>query len=57
MYFLHLVFIFALLMYLPYSKLSHVVYRLAALVLAERIGREIPRAAGGTGAETTGGGE
>ncbi|MBW1881185.1 MAG: quinone-interacting membrane-bound oxidoreductase complex subunit QmoC [Deltaproteobacteria bacterium] len=57
MYFLHLVLIFALLMYLPYSKLAHVVYRLAALIFAERTGREIPRVAGGTRAEPAGGGE
>jgi quinone-modifying oxidoreductase subunit QmoC len=37
-YFVHLVFVLALLMSLPYSKLAHVVYRSTALVFAERFG-------------------
>ncbi len=39
-YFIHLVFVFTLLIYLPYSKLSHLLFRTTAMVFAERYGRE-----------------
>jgi quinone-modifying oxidoreductase subunit QmoC len=44
-YFAHLVFVGALFLYLPYSKLAHVVYRTTALVGAEYYGRSQARAA------------
>ena len=38
-YYLHLIFVFMLIAYLPWSKLGHVVYRTVALAYARKIGR------------------
>lgn len=39
-YFLHLVFIFFLFAYAPFSKMAHMVYRATAMVFAKEAGRE-----------------
>jgi len=38
-YYIHLISVFMLIAYLPWSKLGHLVYRVAALTYARRIGR------------------
>jgi quinone-modifying oxidoreductase subunit QmoC len=42
-YYIHLVTVFMLIAYLPWSKLGHLVYRVAALALARRKGRVAPQ--------------
>jgi len=37
-YFVHLMFVFTALVYLPYTKLAHLAYRATAIVFGERIG-------------------
>jgi quinone-modifying oxidoreductase subunit QmoC len=39
-YFIHLVFVFSLFVYLPYSKLAHIFYRGAAIAFNKYSGRE-----------------
>ena len=40
-YFMHLVFIFFLIAYAPFSKMAHMVYRATAMVFARQAGRDI----------------
>jgi quinone-modifying oxidoreductase subunit QmoC len=48
-YFTHLVFAFAVLMYMPYSKLAHLFYRGTAMVFAEHTGRDLQRSSAPAG--------
>ena len=50
-YFGHLVLVFGFLIYLPYSKLAHLLYRTTAMVFAERYGRIVGEPAKKGGAE------
>jgi quinone-modifying oxidoreductase subunit QmoC len=52
-YFLHLVFVFYIIAYLPYSKLAHLLYRSVAIIHAKNVGRDsfgVPVAAAATAA-------
>ncbi|MEW6442146.1 MAG: quinone-interacting membrane-bound oxidoreductase complex subunit QmoC [bacterium] len=41
LYFMHLVFVWSMIAYLPYSKFAHLVYRTAALIHAKASGRDL----------------
>jgi len=47
-YYVHLVLALTVILYLPYSKLAHILYRTLALIYAERIGRRPAPSAGTT---------
>ncbi len=40
MYFVHLIFVFYVIAYLPYSKLAHLLYRPLAIIHAKNVGRD-----------------
>jgi quinone-modifying oxidoreductase subunit QmoC len=44
-YFAHLVFVFYVIAYLPFSKLAHLLYRSIAIIHAKNVGREVAAAA------------
>ena len=45
MYFFHLVFVWFLFAYLPFSKFAHILYRTTALIYARSTGRELKKSA------------
>ena len=40
LYFVHLIFVWAIIIYLPYTKFAHVIFRTVAIIYAKYIGRE-----------------
>jgi quinone-modifying oxidoreductase subunit QmoC len=42
-YFIHLIFVFSLFLYLPYSKLAHLFYRATAICYAKYSGRDVAK--------------